>query len=94
MVAVKDMKMPSCCVECERFLGACKYDNFGDCLTERNPNCPLVEIKALEQEPILGKIRLEIAQLPTNYVEIRRTNSVVERHVVDVDAVMRILNKY
>lgn len=44
MVAIKGMEMPENCALCERFLGACKYTDFGDYQTERNPSCPLVEI--------------------------------------------------
>lgn len=44
MIAIKDMEMPKSCALCERFEGACKYTDFGDYQTERNPNCSLVEI--------------------------------------------------
>ena len=44
MVAVKDTEMPKSCALCERFLGACRYTDFGDYQTEKNPSCPLVEI--------------------------------------------------
>jgi hypothetical protein len=44
MIAIKDMEMPKCCALCERFEGACKYTDFGDYQTKRNPSCPLVEI--------------------------------------------------
>jgi hypothetical protein len=44
MIAVKEMEMPKSCALCERFEGACKYTDFGDYQTKRNPSCPLVEI--------------------------------------------------
>jgi hypothetical protein len=44
MIAVKGMEMPKSCALCERFEGACKYTDFGDYQTKRNPSCPLVEI--------------------------------------------------
>jgi hypothetical protein len=44
MIAVKGMEMPKSCALCERFEGTCKYTDFGDYQTKRNPSCPLVEI--------------------------------------------------
>lgn len=43
---------------------------------------------------VIDKIREEIEQLPTNYIEIQRRHSVVERDVVELGAVMRIIDKY
>jgi hypothetical protein len=48
MIAVKEMEMPKSCALCERFEGACKYTDFGDYQTKRNPSCPLVEIVTCE----------------------------------------------
>ena len=53
-----------------------------------------VAIKALEQEPILDKIRAEIKALPTNYIEVQRPHSVVKRDVVELGLVMQIIDKY
>ena len=51
-------------------------------------------VEEVKQEPILDKLRAEIEQLPTNYIEIQRPHSVVERDVVELGAVMRIIDKY
>lgn len=51
--------------------------------------------KALEErDELLDKIRAEIEQLPTNYIEVQRPHSTVERDVVELNAVLRILDKY
>lgn len=43
---------------------------------------------------MVDKIRAEIGQLPTDYIEILRPYSVVERDAVELGAVMRIIDKY
>lgn len=50
--------------------------------------------EALEQELILNKIRAEIGQLPTTLIDVQRPHSVVERDVVELGSVIRILDKY
>lgn len=50
--------------------------------------------KTLEQEDTFDKIRDEIEQLPTNYIEIQRPHSVVGRDVVELGLVMQIIDKY
>ena len=51
--------------------------------------------KALEQEPILDKLKAEIEQLPTSYVEIfTRHSGVKYRDMVELGAVTRIFDKY
>lgn len=68
-------------------------------VTPQEPK-PMVEIdlysvikqKYIERE-VLDKIRAEIEQLPTNYIEIQRPHSTVERDVVELGAVMRIIDK-
>ena len=67
-------------------------------LLEQEPfiNKPCVSSGVCEhdKQKVLEKIRAEIEQLPTNYIEIQRPHSVVERDVVELGAVMRILDKY
>lgn len=46
------------------------------------------------QDDTLDKIRYEIEQLPTNYIEIQRPHSVVGRDVVELGLVMQIIDKY
>lgn len=53
----------------------------------------LERFKVSEQEPILDKIRAEIAQLPTSYIEIHKEHSIVKRHVIEAEAVMRIIDQ-
>ena len=48
----------------------------------------------LRVNEVLDKIRAEIEQLPTNYIEVQRPHSTVERHVVELDSVLRIFDKY
>ncbi len=68
---------------------------YGDMQTWKDEiECLDMAIKALEQEPVLDKIRSEIEQLPTNYIEVQRPHSTVERDVVEIDAVLRVLDKY
>ena len=43
---------------------------------------------------VFDKIRAEIEHLPTDYIETIRPHSIVEREVVELGAVMRIINKY
>lgn len=43
---------------------------------------------------VIDMIKAEIEQLPTNYIEVQRPHSTVERYVVELDAVLRVLNKY
>lgn len=50
--------------------------------------------KVLEQEPVIDKIRAEIEQLPTTLIDVQRPHSVVERNVVELGSVLRILDKY
>jgi len=55
----------------------------------------LKELKRLrEKETILDKIEDEIEQLPTTLVEIQRPHSVVYRDAVELDLVLRIIDKY
>ena len=51
-------------------------------------------IKALEQESIFDKIRAEIEQLPTTLIDVQRPHSVVERDVVELGSVLKIIDKY
>lgn len=39
-----ETKMPESCIWCDRFRRGCKYRDFEDYQTKRNPSCPLVEI--------------------------------------------------
>ena len=50
-------------------------------------------IEALEQEPVIDKIRAEIKVLPTYHREIL-TNSAIFREMLILDEVMQIIDKY
>lgn len=72
MVAIRDMEMPSCCAECnlefvhDNILGCCVYQGFDDenkdRYNKRLPNCPLQDIKQLEdcvsRQAVLDKAEL------------------------------------
>ena len=65
----------------------------GELLADINYLEELQELRN-KQEYVFDKIRAEIEQLPTNYIEIQRPHSVVERDVVELGAVIRIIDKY
>lgn len=71
--------------ECEqrKFYGDC-YHCFSTAIASRDHKL----------KNIINRIRINIEELPTTLIDIERPNSIVERYVIELDSVFRILNKY
>lgn len=52
-----------------------------------------ITIEMEGENEVLEQIRTEIEQLPTNLIDVQRPHSVVERDVVELGSVLRILDK-
>ena len=84
---IKDIDAQFLCKDCERY-NLCEYYH------NRKEESYICKYFHLDLSNTLDKIRTEIEQLPTNYIEIQRPHSVVERDVVELGSVIRIIDKY